>query len=122
VNRVAQDIADLEVLGPESGKLLVVGWGSTYGAIISAVRRCHKDGVDVSAVHLRHLNPFPRNLGAILARFEKVLVPELNCGQLATMLRSTYLKETVSLAKIQGRPFSKVEIHNKIYELLEKTS
>ncbi|TDI47785.1 MAG: 2-oxoacid:acceptor oxidoreductase subunit alpha [Acidobacteria bacterium] len=122
IQRVAQDIPDLEILGPESGKLLVVGWGSTYGAIISAVRRCHADGVDVSAIHIRHLFPFPRNLGAILARFEKVLVPELNCGQLASMLRSSYLKETVSLSKIQGRPFSQREMFNKINQLLERTS
>ncbi|MCZ6650456.1 MAG: 2-oxoacid:acceptor oxidoreductase subunit alpha [Acidobacteria bacterium] len=122
VQRVAQDIPDLEVLGPESGKLLLVGWGSTYGAIVSAVRRCHADGVDVSAIHLRHLFPFPRNLGAILARFEKVLVPELNSGQLATMLRSSYLKETVCLSKIQGRPFSQREVFEKINQLLERTS
>ena len=123
IERVAQDIPDLEILGPESGKLLVVGWGSTYGAITSAVRRCHTNGVDdVSAVHLRHLFPFPRNLGAILGRFDKVLVPELNTGQLATILRSTYLKETVTLSKIQGRPFSKQEILDKINELLERTS
>jgi 2-oxoglutarate ferredoxin oxidoreductase subunit alpha len=120
VQRVAQDIPDLKVLGANSGKLLLVGWGSTYGAITSAVHRAHAAGIDVSAIHLRHLFPFPRNLGAILSRFEKILVPEMNLGQLCNMLRSTYLVDAMSMSKVQGRPFSQQEISKKITDLLER--
>ena len=120
VQRVAQDIPDLKVLGADSGKLLLVGWGSTYGAITSAIHRAHAAGIDVSAIHLRHLFPFPRNLGAILSRFEQVLVPEMNLGQLCNMLRSTYLVDAMSMSKVQGRPFSQQEISKKITDLLER--
>jgi 2-oxoglutarate ferredoxin oxidoreductase subunit alpha len=121
VQRVAQDIPDLTVLGKESGKLLLVGWGSTYGAITSAVNRAHASGLDVSAIHLRHLFPFPRNLGTILSSFEKVLVPEMNLGQLCNMLRAKYLVDAISLSKVQGRPFTQNEISLKITDLLERT-
>jgi 2-oxoglutarate ferredoxin oxidoreductase subunit alpha len=121
VQRVAQDIPDLEVLGKDSGKLLLVGWGSTYGSITSAVHRAHAAGQDVSAIHLRHLFPFPRNLGTILGRFDKVLVPEMNLGQLCNMLRATFLVDAMSMSKVQGKPFSQQEIGAKITEILERT-
>jgi 2-oxoglutarate ferredoxin oxidoreductase subunit alpha len=121
VARIAQDIPDLEILGEDSGKVLVVGWGSTYGAILSAMRRALAEGKPVSAIHLRHLHPFPRNLGAILSRFDRVLVPELNMGQLSILLRSRYLVDAISFSKVQGRPFAAREIGERIDDLLERT-
>ncbi len=120
VARIAEDIPDVEVFGDPEGELLVVGWGSTYGAITSAVEHLRARGASVSSVHLRYLNPFPRNLGAILSRFEKVLVPELNYGQLALVLRARYLVETISFPKVKGKPFKIAEIVHKIQEVLEQ--
>jgi len=117
---IANDIPDLEVeVGDETGKLLVLGWGSTYGAIREAVQRCRDRGLSVSHAHLRYINPFPKNLGAFLARFERVLIPELNFGQLSKMIRSTYLVPAESLAKVQGQPFMIAELEDKIRQLLE---
>jgi 2-oxoglutarate/2-oxoacid ferredoxin oxidoreductase subunit alpha len=119
VQRIAQDIPDLDVLGGESGAVLVVGWGSTYGAITAAVLKAQQEGRAVSAVHLRHLNPLPRNLGTLLSAFRRVLVPEMNLGQLALLLRARYLVDAVSLSKVQGKPFNEDEIHERIVALLE---
>src|SRR2546423_14438856 len=80
---IANDIPDLQVFGPQTGELLILGWGSTYGAIRSAVERMHADGVSVAHAHIRHLNPFPRNTGEVLTSFRRVLIPELNLGQLS---------------------------------------
>jgi len=98
--------------------VLVVGWGSTTGAISQAVEQLHGEGLAVGHVHLRHLNPFPADLGDILARFRTVLVAELNLGQLARLLRDRYLVDVVQLNKVQGRPFKVTEITNCIRELL----
>jgi len=119
VERVASDIPELEVDGLESDKLLVLGWGSTYGAITSAVQRARVAGHAVSQAHLRHLNPFPRNLADVLSRFEKVLVPEINMGQLALLLQGHFLKKIDSQTKVQGLPFSANEILARIVELSE---
>ncbi len=118
IQRLVDVIPDLEVFGQAQGKLLVVGWGSTYGAIRQAVSQAQHAGLSVSSIHLRHLNPFPRNLGAILDDFDQVLVPELNLGQLAFLLRARYLRDVVSLPKVQGRPFKISEIRAKIDELV----
>lgn len=118
IERLADTFEPLTVHGsPEGGKLLILGWGSTLGAITGAVNQAHADGIDVSRVHLRHLNPLPKDLGDILDRFEKVLLPELNSGQLAMLLRARYLKDIIKLNKIQGRTFSRGEILEKIVEL-----
>jgi 2-oxoglutarate ferredoxin oxidoreductase subunit alpha len=117
VARIAQDIPPLKVQGDPTGDLLVVGWGSTYGAITTAVSHMRARGVKVSAVHLRHLNPFPPNLGEVLSGFKKVLVPELNLGQLLKVLRAQYLVDAVGLNKVQGLPFKVSEIEAKIAEL-----
>jgi 2-oxoglutarate ferredoxin oxidoreductase subunit alpha len=98
------------VFGKESGKLLVIGWGSTYGAITSAVESLQRKGLPVSSLHLRHLNPFPGNLGSVIGRFEKVLIPELNLGQLRWLIRAQYLVDAVGLNKVQGKPFKVAEI------------
>jgi 2-oxoglutarate ferredoxin oxidoreductase subunit alpha len=108
---IANDIPLQSVaLGADPGALAVVGWGSTYGAIHQAVRRAREEGVDASHVHLRYLNPFPRNLGDLLKRFDRVLVPELNAGQLVHLLRAAYLVPAESLSKVEGKPFKVSEI------------
>jgi 2-oxoglutarate/2-oxoacid ferredoxin oxidoreductase subunit alpha len=119
VARIANDIPPVQVHGDESGELLVLGWGSTSGAITGAVNIARKLGIRVSRAHLRHVNPFPANLGEVLSRFDKVLVPEMNLGQLALLLRARYLKDVISYSKVQGQPFTKQEILNKIQEILE---
>jgi 2-oxoglutarate/2-oxoacid ferredoxin oxidoreductase subunit alpha len=120
VARIADDIPEQEVLGRPEGKLLVVSWGGTYGAVISAVENMQARGAAVSSVHLRYLNPFPRNLGDIIHRFEKVLIPELNMGQLALLIRARFLIDAVSYPKVQGKPFKIAEIIHKIEELLQE--
>ncbi|MBW7835296.1 MAG: 2-oxoacid:acceptor oxidoreductase subunit alpha [Sphingomonadales bacterium] len=104
--------------GNSSGKLAVVGWGSTYGAIEQAVRRARKDGLDVSHIHLRYIWPLPRNLGELLRGFEKVIVPEMNTGQLLTVLRSEYLVPAQGLNKISGQPFKIADILAAIHQTL----
>ena len=111
IARIAHDIPPQSVaLGADHGAIAVVGWGSTYGAVHQAVRRARQDGVDASHIHLRYLSPFPRNLGELLKRFDRVLVPELNNGQLVQLLRATYLVPAESLSKVQGKPFKVSEI------------
>ena len=119
VARIANDIALLEVQGPQSGELLVLGWGSTYGAITSAVADLAAEGIVVSRAHLRHLNPLPKNLGEILRRFRRLLVPELNSGQLALLLRGRFLVDAISYSKVQGQPFKRREIMERIRKVLE---
>ncbi len=97
-------------LGVDRGALAVVGWGSTYGAIHQAVRQAREDGLDVAHIHVRYLSPFPRNLGELLRRYERILVPELNNGQLVQLLRATYLVPAQGLGKVQGKPFKVSEI------------
>jgi 2-oxoglutarate/2-oxoacid ferredoxin oxidoreductase subunit alpha len=117
---IANDVPEQTIeVGNDSGKLLVLGWGSTYGSIREAVQRCRERGLDVSHAHLRYLNPFPKNLGELLARFERVLVPELNNGQLVKMVRSQYLVPAESLPKIQGQPFKIAELEEKIRQVME---
>jgi 2-oxoglutarate ferredoxin oxidoreductase subunit alpha len=119
VARIADDIPALEVFGDETGELLVLGWGSTAGSITAAVNFARRDGLSVSRAHLRHLNPFPKNLGEVLRRFDRVLLPEMNMGQLALLIRARYLKDIITFSKVQGRPFTRTEIYNKIREILE---
>ena len=116
---IADDIPPLEIYGDDDADLLIVGWGSTFGAIRAGVNNATKNGLSVAQVHLRHLNPFPPNLGAILERFETVLVPELNRGQLARLIRAEFLVPAISYPKIQGLPFKASEIVAKITELVD---
>jgi len=119
VARIENDIPELEIeAGPQSGELLVLGWGSTYGAIYTAVQRAQAKGLSVSHAHIRHLSPFPKNVGEVLSRFEKVLIPELNLGQLSLLIRGKYLVDAQTLNKVSGRPFLTREIEEKIYELV----
>jgi 2-oxoglutarate ferredoxin oxidoreductase subunit alpha len=119
VARIADDIPDIEVFGEPEGRLLVIGWGSTYGAITSAVEEMQHRGKSVSSIHLRYLNPFPSNLGELLGRFDRVLVPELNLGQLAMLLRARYLVPAVSFKKVKGKPFKISELTERIEQLYE---
>ena len=115
IARIADDIPEQTVdQGPTQGPLAVVGWGSTHGPISQAVERSREEGLSVSHIHLRHLSPLPRNLGDLLAGFEKVLVPEMNMGQLTTMLRSRYLVPAIGVPKVTGKPFKIVEIMDAI--------
>ncbi|MBL7922657.1 MAG: 2-oxoacid:acceptor oxidoreductase subunit alpha [Bacteroidia bacterium] len=103
--------------GNEKGKLLVIGWGSTYGAIKAAVKDARAKGYDVSHAQLRHLNPFPKNLGEILYNFDQVLIPEMNTGQLRSIIRDKFMVPAIGLNKIKGMPFSTTEVLEKIEEL-----
>ncbi len=118
VDRAVAEIPPVEVFGEKSGKVLVLGWGSTFGSISSAVERLQGEGKSVSSAHLRYLNPFPKNLGEVLSNFETVIVPEMNLGQLCTMVRARYLIDAVAFAKVKGRPFQIREIVRKVEEYL----
>ncbi len=116
---IVADIPPTVVHGRPDGDLLVIGWGSTYGAIAAAVRQAQGHGKAVSHVQLRYLNPLPRDLGDVIGRFKKVLVPEMNMGQLVKVLRAEYLVDAVGLNKVQGLPFKVSEIVSRINRLLE---
>ncbi|MHB8875193.1 MAG: 2-oxoacid:acceptor oxidoreductase subunit alpha [Myxococcaceae bacterium] len=115
---VAQGYPPLKVHGDGEGELLVVGWGSTYGAIYQAVEKLRARGRKVSQLHLRHLNPLPRDLGAVLSRFKKVVVPEMNLGQLQKILRAEYLVDVKGIHKVQGKPFKVAELVARLEEQL----
>ena len=116
---VADDLPELEVEGDDEGELLVLGWGGTYGAITTAVTRAREKGLDVSAAHLRSLSPFPKNLPEVLGRFKKVLIPELNDGQLRLLIRGKFLVDARGLNKVQGKPFLVEEIEQAIGLMLD---
>ena len=121
VQRIADHIPIQQIdSGKESGKLLVIGWGSTYGSIKTAVKELNKEGIEVSHIHLRYLNPFPKNIGQILNNFEKFLIPEINNGQLLQVIRAKYLKDAKGLNKIKGIPFTVDEIKVKIREIVSE--
>jgi 2-oxoglutarate ferredoxin oxidoreductase subunit alpha len=118
VERIADFLPPLEVEGAAQGDLLVVSWGGTWGAVASACRNVAKEGGSVGHVHLRHLNPFPKDLGDVISRYRKVIVPELNFGQLALLLRGRYALDAVPLNKLKGQPFAIDEVEAGIRECL----
>ncbi len=118
VQAIVQDIPPAVPVGDAAGKLLIVSWGSTYGAITQSVKTQRAKGHTIGHLHLRHLNPFPENLGEVLRNYKHVLVPELNMGQLFWMLRAKFLVNAIGLNKIQGRPFKQAELDQKIEEVL----
>ncbi|HLA68303.1 MAG TPA: 2-oxoacid:acceptor oxidoreductase subunit alpha [Bacteroidota bacterium] len=122
VARIANELPLAVVDGEKEGDLLVIGWGSTYGAIRSAIATARERGKKVSQVHLRYLNPMPKNLGEVLHKFKNILVPEMNLGQLSNVLRMRYLVPTIPLDKVQGLPFKSSEIEKKIEEILKGSS
>jgi len=120
VDGIADDIPLQQVAaGKTSGKLAVVGWGSTYGAINQAVNRSIKAGMDVAHIHIRHIWPLPRNLGDLLKGYQKVLVPEMNNGQMVTLLRAQYLVPAEGLNQISGQPFKVSDLEKAIRERVE---
>jgi 2-oxoglutarate ferredoxin oxidoreductase subunit alpha len=118
IENIAQTVGPLVVDGPDDAELLVIGWGGTYGSITTAVRRAQKKGLKVAQAHLRYLNPMPANTAEVLARFRKILVPELNAGQLCWLLRAKYLAPAEGLNKIQGKPFLVSELEAAIEQRL----
>ncbi|MFT4083670.1 MAG: 2-oxoacid:acceptor oxidoreductase subunit alpha [Nocardioides sp.] len=127
VARIAESLPPLEVDDPadpagRGARVLVVGWGSTYGPIGAAVRSARADGHQVARVHLRHLNPFPRDLGDILRRYDKILVPEMNLGQLSRLLRAEYLVDAVGYNVVRGLPIASAELADAIATLVKEIS
>ncbi|MCH8231289.1 MAG: 2-oxoacid:acceptor oxidoreductase subunit alpha [Bacteroidetes bacterium] len=119
VEKIADDIPEQTIdSGPESGELLILGWGSTFGSIKTAVKEMHNEGVNVSHTHLVYLNPFPKNLGKILKSFNRVLVPELNMGQLRQLIRAKYLVDAQGLNKVKGLPLTVKEIKDKVKTII----
>ncbi|MFJ9814077.1 2-oxoacid:acceptor oxidoreductase subunit alpha [Streptomyces sp. NPDC101151] len=114
------EVPDLEVDDPHEAKTLVLGWGSTYGPITAAVRRLRTAGESIAQAHLRHLNPFPRNLGAVLGRYDKVVVPEMNLGQLATLIRARYLVDAHSYNQVNGMPFKAEQLAAALKEAIDE--
>lgn len=117
VANIANDIPDQNVDGPESGDLLVMSWGGTYGSCLSATRLARKQGKSVAHAHVRYINPLPKNLGELMGRYKKVLMPELNSGQLRTIIRDKYLVDVIGFNKMQGRPFTVAELVTRIGEI-----
>jgi 2-oxoglutarate ferredoxin oxidoreductase subunit alpha len=116
---IAADIPELEVDDPDGADTLVLGWGSTYGAIRAAARRVRADGRSVATAHLHHLNPFPRNTGDVVRGYERVLVPEINLGQLRMLIRAEFLVDAVGYNKVRGRPFRAAELADAITALVD---
>jgi 2-oxoglutarate ferredoxin oxidoreductase subunit alpha len=119
VDAIANYIPEAKAYGDDSGELLVLGWGGTHGAIRSSVERAQNAGHSVSHLHLRHINPFPKNLGEVLGNYKKVLIPELNLGQLSTMIRAKFLVDAQGLNKVAGKPFTTTEVYNKILQMVK---
>ncbi|KUN93702.1 2-oxoacid:acceptor oxidoreductase subunit alpha [Streptomyces caeruleatus] len=113
------EVPDLEVDDPHEATTLVLGWGSTYGPITAAVRRLRNAGESIAQAHLRHLNPFPRNLGVVLGRYEKVVIPEMNLGQLATLIRAKYLVDAHSYNQVNGMPFKAEQLAKALKEAID---
>jgi 2-oxoglutarate ferredoxin oxidoreductase subunit alpha len=120
VEGIANDIPLAQVDGPDSGDLLVIGWGGTYGSISSAVEDVRKDGGIVSYVHLKYLNPFPRNLESIIRNFKKILIPEMNLGQLKNIIQSKFLTPVIGFNKIKGQPLKSYEVEEFIKKILKE--
>jgi len=118
VKNVESDIPDLVVTGDKDADLLVVGWGGTFGAITEAVNRVRKKGNKVAQAHFKYLFPYPKNTGSLLKKYNKILCPELNLGQLAHLLKADFLVDVEPLNKIQGLPFKSSEIEHKIESIL----
>jgi 2-oxoglutarate ferredoxin oxidoreductase subunit alpha len=119
VQNITHMIPPIEISGPDSGELLVVGWGGTYGAITAACNRIRATGRAVSNIHLRHMNPFPADLGDVLRRFRRILTPELNLGQLRLLLQGRYGVEVTGFNKVQGKPFLISELEEAICRILD---
>jgi 2-oxoglutarate ferredoxin oxidoreductase subunit alpha len=118
VARIADDIPHVQVFGPREGDLLILGWGSTYGAIRTAVERLQAAGRSVAHAHLRHLNPFPSDLEEVLRAYRRVLIPEVNLGQLLLLVRGRFLVDAEGYDKVRGKPFRITEIKERAEQML----
>ena len=101
-----------------SAKVLIIGWGSTYGPVNAACEEARKQGIDIAHAHLRHVNPFPENLGEVLKKYEKVIIPEMNLGQLALLIRAKYLVDAISYNQVRGLPFKTQELVDAIKDVV----
>jgi len=119
IANIASDIPPTWLEGDEDGDLLIVGWGSTWGVITSAVKQAREEGYKVAHAHLIHINPFPEDLGSVLSRFKTVICPEMNMGQLSRLLRAEFLVDVESVNKVEGQPFMTGELYDKILEILK---
>src|SRR5205823_8767556 len=117
---IARDIPELEVDDPDGANVLVLGWGGTYGPIAAAVRRVRRGGGNVAHAHLTYLNPFPRNLGDVLGRYEKVLVPEMNLGQLRQLVRAQFLVDAIGYNRVRGFPLRAAEVAEAAEALVDE--
>ena len=117
---IANSIPDVTTVGPDEGDVLILGWGSTRGPIAGAVRAMEPSGKKVSGCCLRYINPFPNNLGDLMKRFKRVLIPELNRGQLSMLIRNKYLIDATSYTKVQGLPFYTDELVKRVDQILEE--
>jgi 2-oxoglutarate ferredoxin oxidoreductase subunit alpha len=122
IANIANDIPPQAVLGPESGDLLVLSWGGTYGTCMTAVKNSIAKGLSVAHAHLRYLNPFPKNLQELFSCYKSILIPELNSGQLRSLIRSKFLLDPAGLNKVKGKPFSVIEIESSIEHEINKLS
>jgi 2-oxoglutarate ferredoxin oxidoreductase subunit alpha len=120
IEGIVNDIPELELTGDKEGDLLVLSWGSTYGAAKTAYDKLIDEGHKLSFAHLKYIHPFPKNLGKILFSFKRIFIPEMNTGQLKTIIQSTFLVPVIGMNKVQGKPFKAIEIEEKILELLNK--
>ena len=120
IDGIAKSYPPIQVQGEKGGDLLVIGWGGTYGAISSATKALQDEGFSISSIHLRYLNPFPNDLNDLLSSFKKILVPELNLGQLSTLLKAKYIKEVIPYNRIQGKPFKVTELREEFVKHLSK--
>jgi 2-oxoglutarate ferredoxin oxidoreductase subunit alpha len=118
IKAIEEDVDPLDFDADEGASVLVLGWGSTYGSIGAAVRRLRARGKKIARAHLKHLNPFPKNTREVLSRFDKVIVPEMNMGQLSKLVRSEFLIDTISINKVKGLPFRAAELEQAILEHL----
>ena len=114
VKGIANSYENIQVLGKTEGKVLVISWGGTYGSVLSAVKELQKESDQVSFVHLRHVFPFPKDLGKLISKFDKVIIPELNLGQLHKLIRAEYAVDAISINKLEGKPFTIAELVQKI--------
>ena len=120
IANIANDIEPLEVTGDEKADVLVLGWGSTYGSITQAVNRLNEKGIKVASAHLTFLNPFPDNTGDVLSNYKKVIIPELNTGQLIKLVRERYLIDAIGINKVNAEPFTAQELYDGIEERINE--
>ena len=121
IDVIANFIPELEIYGNPKGELLVLSWGGTYGACRAAVQRANESNMSVAHINLKYINPFPKNLAEILLKFNKVLIPEINLGQLSTIIRSKFLIDTINFNRVSGKPYTTTDIYEKIEQIIKES-